>query len=148
MIFLIINFIINIFFACFEGKREAVFFYENINSSKPYTGNAHRLFVYLRSCFWALTFVLLFIVNNYVMQHSIGRSILYSTIGVFAEFLIFPFFHDGCYYLMRNKLDSNTYKKGFVDNSTTSTALIELSFKERLLMFIGGTIIYVICLCL
>ena len=148
MIFLIINYLINILFASFEGVREGAFFFEDMNSSKIYPGkSAHKLFVYLRSCFWTLSTLFAFVVIKYVFNADIENSIIYSGLILLSEFLIFPFFHDGFYYLERNRLDKTTYPKRFLDSSTTSTALMELSFMERLMVFVGGTILYiVICL--
>lgn len=48
----------------------------------------------------------------------------------------FPFLHDGIYYTTRNLLNSQVYPKRWIDKSTTTNALISLSFFWRLIFFI------------
>jgi hypothetical protein len=52
--------------------------------------------------------------------------------------LIFPFFHNGFYYLTRHKIDSTKYPLGFRDMSTTSISNINFTFSIRLCMFLVG----------
>lgn len=147
MVFLLINLMFNILFASFEGIREAIFYDVNVSSKTPYTKNAHPLFVELRSCFWALTFLFAFVVKHYIGDINVNMSLLYSAGILLSEFMVFSFFHDGFYYKRRNQLNSSVYPKGFTDASTTSTAKIELSFNQRVLLFVAGLILYSVCLC-
>ena len=53
--------------------------------------------------------------------------------------LIQPFFHNGMYYSLRNKID-NTYPKGWTDQSTTSTAVMTkfLTYRNRIILLVLG----------
>ena len=142
MLLLIINLILNLLFSSIEGIREGIFFSANVNSSSPYKGPIHTIFTFLRMCFWLLTGLFVFVVSNYILKINFEYSIFHATFLLMAEFLMFSMLHDGFYYIARNKLDSSVYPKGFFDSSTSSTALMEFGFLERLIMFIVGISIY------
>jgi len=55
-----------------------------------------------------------------------------------ALIMTFSFFHNGFYYVTRNKLQPSLYPKGFKDKSTSSTALMDLGFKLRTSLMIIG----------
>jgi hypothetical protein len=57
--------------------------------------------------------------------------------------LMFPFLHDGMYYKTRNKINSNTYPKGWWDTSYTTGALISFNAFERLAFAIIGFATYI-----
>lgn len=64
--------------------------------------------------------------------------------------MVFSFFHNGGYYLTRNKIDKNTYPLGWKDQSTTSTAKLTkfMTFRNRsILMVIGYAILTFAYLC-
>lgn len=64
---------------------------------------------------------------------------------VVSSILVFPFYHNGFYYLSRNKIDPRVYEKGFWDEpSKTSTSKINFSLKQRVILFVAGIIIFVI----
>jgi hypothetical protein len=59
--------------------------------------------------------------------------------------MIFPFFHDGVYYYMRNKFLPGAYLKGFFDNpSHSTTAKTQLTFKQRAWLAVGGLIVFLL----
>lgn len=57
--------------------------------------------------------------------------------------LCFSYIHNGSYYCERNDLDYFLYQKRWRDNSTTSTAIFEFSYKNRLIQFIVGILAFV-----
>lgn len=52
--------------------------------------------------------------------------------------LVFPFMHDGSYYMKRHELDETVYKKGWWDNTTSSSAKMSIGPKLRTAMFAVG----------
>jgi len=54
--------------------------------------------------------------------------------------MIFPFFHNGFYYLTRNKIDSSVYQLGFRDMSKTSIANVNFTFPIRTSLMILGIV--------
>lgn len=111
-----------IYYSYLEGRREA-FYYDALTSSRARHPNLHLLFALQRM----VVLVFCLSITDY----------MYATGLVF----IFPFFHDGVYYVERNKLNPNIYLKGFWDDSTTSTAFFEIGIALRVLMLIFGLII-------
>ena len=57
---------------------------------------------------------------------------------------MFPFWHDGFYYMYRNNINPETYPKRFFDNTTTSNALQNYNFTNRTIMFIVGLAVYIL----
>jgi hypothetical protein len=55
-----------------------------------------------------------------------------------ALLLSFSYFHNGAYYCVRNILNPELYKEKYKAESTTSSATIELSYKQRFTLFIVG----------
>ena len=87
--------------------------------------------------------------------YATQRGILLGCIGIWMyysgnefEFLILPvaccftysFFHNGFYYMTRNKLDKEVYQKGFWDNTDTSNAFLNISVGFRTAMLIVGLV--------
>jgi hypothetical protein len=62
--------------------------------------------------------------------------------------LIFPFIHDGLYYLTRNKLNPFVYPEGFWDNPNpkTSNAVMDFNLIQRSLLCLSGLLIITILL--
>jgi hypothetical protein len=54
--------------------------------------------------------------------------------------MTFPLFHNGFYYLTRNKITPDVYKKGFFDMSSTSIANVNFTFQIRFILFLVGLI--------
>lgn len=121
----ILVFLLWLGFSAIEGVREAYYFFSLVNTKNIISKNLHPVFALQRGIIIAA--VLLFspdICNGFLM------AVILS--------LIFPFFHDGMYYYIRNKLDFRTYPKRWRDRSLSSNAIIDLNFKWRVIFFITG----------
>lgn len=105
------------FYASIEGIREA-FYYHALKGVK--SQNLHGVYWIQRLIFSVFLYVC---TNGFVLTFFICA---------------FSFFHNGSYFLMRNKLDRLIYPKKFFDYSTTSTAIMEFNFSERLILLIIG----------
>ena len=124
-----------IIFSCFDGFIQA--HYYDLTPSEKGHKNLHPFFMVIRSLFLGIIFYEVMIVSIWEL----------AGIFTFSLSLIFSFFHNGCYYLTRNKLNPEVYKKGFWDSSTTSEAILEIGTGFRTIMAIVGLIfIYVLCL--
>jgi len=117
-------------YSIIEGKREAYYYHNsNLLQGKGVKENIHSLFFIQRAIF---TTSLLFICNN-------PKSALTMLVSFI---LIFSYFHNGMYYLTRNKLDKDIYTKKWSDESTSSTAKIEINYKQRTISLIIGLLLY------
>lgn len=63
-----------------------------------------------------------------------------------AAVLMFPLLHDGAYYQTREYIKPGTYKEGWMDSSKESGALLSFTFPARLILFLIGFTLYLICL--
>lgn len=92
--------------------------------------NEHVFIVFQRGVFF-LTFI-------------ICAYFEYTPKSIFLIFafaiLSYPYFHDGAYYWFRNVIDNKVYPRRWKDNSTTSTAIIEINYKTRVIFLILGLI--------
>lgn len=98
-----------ILYACLEAVREAYYYHLNCISDKPIEKNLHSLFTVQRS---VVLLILLF-----PFHIDVDFFVLTG-----ACFCVFPFFHDGAFYYMRNKLNPLIYPARWFAQSTTSTA--------------------------
>ena len=124
--------IISFLWAFLEGKREAQYFHYKWSLPKPTrVKDEHLHFTIQRSL--------------YVILSSIVAGLFYYWWVSFIMFIsisfCFSFFHNGSYYLRRNQLNSEIYKKRWFGESNTTTAKISFSYKTRLILFIIGTLI-------
>lgn len=110
--------LIFVHYSALEGIREG-FYYHAQPDTRSF--NLHYLFVIQRALFGLL---ILYISRDWVF-----------CVGLV---LIFSLFHNGFYFITRNKLNPEIYKKGFFSNSTTSTAFFEFSFPVRLILAVLG----------
>ncbi len=87
----------------------------------------------------------------YVIQRLIVSVILCLCISLYSSVcdaglflltiaLCYSFFHNGMYYLTRNRLQEGAvlYPKGWKDHSETSTAKFNLSWRLRFVLFLGS----------
>lgn len=124
--------LLSISYFLLEGKREAMYYHFK-NQITGTDLKEHTLFTLQRS---------LFLISLLIVFLSQLTPIINSLLFIFSLSLIFPYFHDGMYYLTRNKLNTFIYKKRWKDNSTTSTAKFEIKYQLRLFMFLIGLNIY------
>jgi hypothetical protein len=142
-----ISLLLWIAYSIIEGKREAFFWHHKIKSSDYRFFkdiDRHPIFSIQRG----LMLLSLSITTYYMLD-----SILWSSYLFIMNCLIFSFFHNGAMYLERFKMsvfvnptDSTKwiYKKGWWDQSTTSTARLTrlMSPISRTIQFILGVIGY------
>jgi len=134
MMTLIITNLIWVIYSMIEGLREGFFWHFKANTKRDCQFELHPIFAFQRSIVLSLIGLLLF--------NSIG---LYSIPTILSMMLIFSFFHNGTYYVTRNKLDNNIYKLGWIDQSTTSTAKMTkiMNYRNRTIFMIIGVLLQV-----
>lgn len=128
-------FAILIWYYIAEAIREALYYHFKTMVSKFDFGE-HTLFTVQRGVVWLISYIVYF---NLMSWYD-------ALIILSAMILMFPFWHDGFYYYMRNFLNNDIYKKKFRDDSTTSTAKLEIKWPLRLIMFIVALIMFIVIL--
>ena len=117
-------------YASLEGEREADYFHFRWKHADEKIKDEHLRFTLQRAL------VALLSTGCACLQWGWFGLLLLPLIA-----LIFPFFHDGAYYMKRHILDETVYKKGWSDNTTSSTAKISITPKLRLGLMIIGSIL-------
>ncbi len=121
-----------IVYCLFEGKRDGEFYHNRITSTNPSKDNIHWLFSTERLFIGGLLFIYL---NTFC-------SLLNNLAFIISLGLIFSYFHNGMYYLERNRLLPGIYPKKWLSSSITSSSWIELNYNERfLLLLLGGILL-------
>lgn len=128
MILIIILSVLWIVFASIDGFVQA-HYYDLFPSEKKHR-NLHPYFVIQR----------LIVLGLMAYEMQFNFSVWETIIFTFALIFIFSFFHNGFYYLTRNKLNPAIYKKKFFDDSDTSKAVFELGFGYRTAMAVIGSL--------
>lgn len=115
-----------ILWACIEGVREAWYFDLKMRATRKPVKNEHILFTAQRLIVFA------------ALAYSDG--LITSIPMFFSYWLIFPFFHDGMYHMVRNNIDNNIYPDRWVSDPDpkSSNALLDFPFWMRLLMLMCG----------
>ena len=123
-----------ILFAIACGYIEAIFFHFADYGKLKEFNHRHRDVHFHLTLFRMFAFML--------MCHSyIPREILFMAIPCV---LCFPLWHDGTYYMMRNRLNKGIYHQRFFSSpSINTTAKIQLSFKARMICFVIGLATYI-----
>lgn len=123
-------------FAAFSAIGEGFFEYVIRSSGIELKFNEHFPFTLLRILFWLL-----------IWRH-VDELLPCVALGA-----MFPFIHDGVYYVTRNRLQPGLYKNGFWDYSITSGAVFDLAFRAfnrtlpvilRSLLFTGSLVYLII----
>lgn len=121
MVELICSVILWVAYSLMEGAREARYFDANPKLPKI---NIYIFFIVQR----LVVLGIIILATNWLLAVPL--------------ILMFPFFHDGMYYLMRNELNNSVYPKRFWDNpSRTSTAVMDFHIVERILMLSAAVVI-------
>jgi hypothetical protein len=130
-------FLIFLQYVILEGFREGYYWHYKNKSNDNSKFDIHPFFSWQRGLFF-LTMVCI-MASNIKEVIDIGKMIL-------GMLLMFSFLHNGSYYVTRNKLDENIYSKGFLDQSTTSTAIWTkfMTPISRTTLFVIGLVIYFI----
>ena len=120
-------------YALLEGRREAYYFHYANRSGKSMQHELHPLFFLQRMLVSLIIFIILPLKKAIVM------------LLVFA--LVFSWFHNGMYYFTRNRLDEKVYKKGWTDNSISSTAKLDFDFYSRTTQLFLGILLWEVLFC-
>lgn len=78
-----------------------------------------------------------------VIRAAIGFALIYfiecTWLMVVPSVVVFPIFHDGAYYVVRNKLNPTIYKLKWKAQSTSTTAIFSFKYDARLYwVLVGG----------
>ena len=120
-----------------EGWREALYYHFKSGArmgNLAYSINEHPMFATQRALVFGLQLLVIY---------SICGNLINASCMVIGSMLSFPFFHDSEYYYIRHKYDSAIYQKGWMDEETGSTALMNFNFPVRTSMFVIGLAIQI-----
>lgn len=137
-IYFIISLFIWAWYSKVEGETEAYLFYYWLNSKIFNIKNLHPMWWFKR----VLVGVGLNLPILFLKPQNLG--IILFPVSLVCYGIIFPFFHDGFYYIQRNNLDNRTYEKRFKEHSTSSSAKMEFDWITRLCFFVIGAVILII----
>jgi hypothetical protein len=125
-----------IYLAYSNAKREA-YYYDILSLINKKHKNLHTYYFIDRSVILALFLLLISFSFNGLQKLNILLLIIYT-------FCSWDFFHNGFYFIFRNKLNNKIYKDRFKANeSNTSTSILDQKgitkdYKSRLTYFIIG----------
>lgn len=115
--------VLYLIYAMIEAWEEAGYYHYRVKSGGTfYDKYEHTWFTLKRS-------IMAFFMVLAIGDKIIGFETLISLI------MMFSFVHNGFYFYSRNQLNPEIYKKGWKDDSLTSTAKIELNYQVRLVLF-------------
>lgn len=127
-----------VLYSIIEGIREAYYYNLYYNASGIKNVNLHPLYTLQRGLVLLLISIFCVYWNVVVLKWDFILIIQKGLVLLGGLASLFPFFHDGFYYIMRNKLNPSIYPYKFFDHSTTSTAKFEFTFFIRVVLFIVG----------
>ena len=128
MIYILALFIITwVAIALYFGNKEAELFHGNnkksANFKRKWGVDIHVWFNTMRAVPAGVMCIIMWIFANAFSALWLGFSFI----------LMFPFLHDGMYYMTRNELSNgDIYKERWRDQSTTTSAKISLPYGGRL----------------
>lgn len=115
-------------YAILDGYRDANMYHNRMTSINPSPKNIHWVYFLQRLILGGIIY----------FGHFLIFSMLNSFIFCSGLILIFSYFHNGMYYLMRHELDNNLYPKGWDSDSISSEATLEFSYKIRTVLLLIG----------
>jgi hypothetical protein len=68
-------------------------------------------------------------------------DLAWTMVQLWAYLLMHSFIHNGAYYLCRDKIDGTNH--GFKHQSPTTTAKVDLNYKQRSILFVIGLLLLV-----
>lgn len=111
-------------FACVCGELEAITFHKDHTLAIRFK-YIHHFFTLIRALM-AGVIILVFNVDFWVIVPFV---------------LVFPYFHDGTYYVVRNKLNPRIYKRGWRSSSAETTAIFSFRYDIRLYLCLVGWLV-------
>ena len=121
-----------ILYCCLEGRRDGYFYHYRNTTTELKNENIHWIYFVKRA----------FVLSLIAVVHVIAYDCYVSTaLFVSGLSLVFSFFHNGMYYQTRKKLsDGKIYPLGWMSNSTSSQATLELKWKARVWLAVIGAL--------
>lgn len=119
-------------FSLVFGTLEAVYFSKNQKHVKLWGRNIHDWFTVVRFLVGLPLGLLV------VFKVGVLESLLFGVVMM----LIFPFFHDGIYYTVRELIKKGTYPLYWMDQSTTTDAKNSYNIVFRVLFLIAALLIF------
>ena len=134
MITLLLTNLIWIAYSMIDGFREGFYWHYRNNSRRTCEFEINRIFSLQRSL------VILLIAGFLV--HTLGWFSLISTISMI---MLFSYFHNGTYYLTRNKLGDKMYPMRWKDESRTLPVFYSglMKYNKRTVLMILGLVIQI-----
>ena len=134
IITLLLTNLIWIAYSMIDGFREGFYWHYRNNSRRTCEFEINRIFSLQRSL------VILLIAGFLV--HTLGWFSLISTISMI---MLFSYFHNGTYYLTRNKLDDKMYPMRWKDESRTLPVFYSglMKYNKRTVLMILGLLIQI-----
>lgn len=114
-----------------EGKRDGYFYFLSPNGFEKY-GDLHKLYTVQRTCV---------VVGLLIADYCMGNWQM-TLLGFFILALSFSYLHNGAYFAKRNDLNPMQYLKRWRDDSSTSRALINFRYINRLIQAIISLILF------
>lgn len=124
MITYITTLILFVLLSSLEGLEQAFYYHSSVITGDSDKYNLHPIFFVQRG----------------IVAIFIALSTSWLMIPILM--LVFSYFHNSSYYCKRNDLDSSLYPKRWKDESTTSMAILNFSYKNRLIQFIIGIVVF------
>jgi len=121
-------------YSMMDGFREGFYWHYRNNSRRTCEFEINRIFSLQRSL------VILLIAGFLV--HTLGW---YSLISTVSMVMLFSYFHNGTYYLTRNKLDDKMYPMKWKDESKTLPVFYSglMRYNKRTVLMVLGLLIQI-----
>lgn len=131
---LLLTNLIWIAYSMMDGFREGFYWHYRNNSRRTCEFEINRIFILQR-------FLVLSLVAG-LLVYSLGW---YSLISTLSMMMMFSYFHNGTYYLTRNKLDDKMYPNKWRDESRTLPVFYSglMKYNRRSILMILGLVIQV-----